>query len=270
MCTPSKTVTLAAGAFVIANVWGPGRIGLVVAQEVPTPTKSARAGSLIKTGRYQFQVFFYPTGVRIFPRDKAHIPIDASHLSGTVTFYHPRSPRPWFERPLHTAPAGAGQPSPSLDLMIGLTTVPPMGARVTFQIKGLPDPAESMVTFTIPFKLKNEPPEAPVAHPTPPQGGVAPNPRYVYGPGDFGFGYYRYSGPETAPPHRSGPAFPLSGYGQVLSANPSSPLPYLSGCHAVSILPSASGSDAAVGPGHRDWRTGRDVPLAKPWLRPRD
>ena len=246
-----------------------GVFALAEARGESGPVRSARGGLLAKTQRSRFEVFFYATGLRVFPQDVAEAPLDAAKLTGTATFYHPNSPKPWFAHTLRSTAATHGQAA-SLDLVIGLRKVPPTGAKVTFEIAGLPDPAEPTATFTVPFEFVKIPTESPAANPTPPQGGVVSSPRYIYAPGYYGFGFYHYAGPETAPPSRRGPAVPLSGYGQVPSASPSSPLPYLSGGHAVSILPSANSSDATVGPGHRDWTTGRDLPLAKPWLRPLD
>lgn len=263
-------LVLAMGIFALADACGIDRIGSVEAREESKPAWSARGGLLARARHSQFEVFFYTTGLRVFPLGAGGVPLDASKLSGTATFYHPNSPKPWFSRPLCGPTATSGQAEASLDLVIGLGKIPPTGAKVTFEIAGLPDPAEPTATFTVPFEFVKIPAESPAANPTPPQGGVVSSPRYVYAPGYYGFGFYHYAGPETAPPSRSGPAVPLSGYGQVPSASPSSPLPYLSGGHAVSILPSANGSDATVGPGHRDWTTGRDLPLAKPWLRPMD
>ncbi len=261
MHPPSKTVVLA--GIVLASTWGASRLGLVVAQEETKPAKSARGGLLAKSHGHQFEVFFYPTGVRVFPMDPAGKPIDASQLAGTATFYHPNSPKPWFSRPLQGTPT-------SLDLAIGLSNAPPSGAKVAFEITGVPGRADSKAAFTVPLEFVPQPAAQPiVAQPTTP-GFVAPSPRYIYGPGYYGFGYYRYHGAGTAPSSRIVPGVPLSGYGRVPSASPSSPLPYLSGGHAVSILPSANSSNATVGPGHRDWTTGRDIPLAKPWLRPMD
>ena len=247
-----------------------GVFALAEARGESGPARSARGGLLANTQHARFEVFFYATGLRVFSQDAVGAPLDASKLTGTATFYHPNSPKPWFTRPLRDSTATLGQASASLDLAIGLSNVPPTGAKVTFEIAGLPDPAETRATFTVPFEFVKIPAESPAANPTPPQGGVVSSPRYIYAPGYYGFGYYRYPGPETAPPSRIGLAVTLSGYGQVPSATPSSPLLYLSGGHAVSILPSTSGSNATVGPGHRDWTTGRDVPLAKPWLRPMD
>ncbi len=262
-----KGVALA--GVVLAGTWGLVRTGRIDAQEEAKVVQSARGGLLAKSERHQFEIFFYLTGVRVFAQDAAGTPLDASKLAATATFYHPNSPRPWFARPLRGGLATAGRPS-SLDLAIGLNTVPPTGATVTFEIAGLADPAEPSASFSVPFAFVMAPARSAATHPTPPRGGAAPGPRYVYGPGSYGYGYYYYPGPESPPSHGRGPAVPLSGYGQVPSAGPSSPMPYLSGGHRTSILPSPRGGGATVGPGHRDWTTGRDVPLAKPWLRPMD
>jgi len=270
-----------AGAFIalamgIVEFVNPASVG---AQEDSKPALSARGGLLERSRHSQFEVFFYTTGLRVFPQDAAGVPLDAAKLTGTATFYHPNSPKPWFSRPLGGTRAAPGQ-SASLDLVIGLSTVPPTGAKVTFEVAGLPDSAEPTVTFTVPFEFVKAPRESPVAHPTPPQGGVASSPRYVYDPGFYGFGYYPYPGPEIALPHRSGPTASLSGYGQVQLANSGTPLPYVSG-HEVFILPSTGGSSVlgvpawhftpgSAVPARHDWTTGRDVPLVKPWLRPMD
>lgn len=266
----SVSLALAMGVFALVDSRGTDLIGSAEAQAESKPVRSARGGLLAKAQHSQFEVFFYTTGLRVFPQDAAGEPLDAAKLTGTATFYHPNSPKPWFVRPLRAPTATPGQAAASLDLVIGLGKVPPTGAKVMFEIAGLPDPAEPTVTFTVPFEFVKNPPQAPATHPMPPQGEVMLSPLYIYTPGYYGLGYYRYPGPETAPPSRRGPAVPLSGYGRVPSASPSSPIPYVSGGHAVSILPSTSGSNATVGPGHRDWTTGRDIPLAKPWLRPMD
>ena len=264
----SRTITLAVSALLIASACAHGGFGMAVARQEPKPAKSSRGGSLIQTDRHQIEVFFYPTGVRLFSRDKALIPIDASRLSGTATFYHPNSPQPWFERSLHSAPASAGQPSPSLDLIVDLTAVPPTGAKVAFEIAGLADPAERATEFTVPLELVQPLPESRTTNPTPRRGGLESSPGYLYGHGYHGFGYYPYPSPGITRADGSGPVNSLSGYGHVPAAGPGSPLPYLSGGHAVSILPSASGFDTAVGSDPHDWTTGRGSPLSRPWLRP--
>lgn len=228
-----KSVVLAGIA--LAGTWGADRIGLVAAQEENKPARSARGGLLVKTDRHQFEVFFYPTGVRVFPQDKAGEAVDASRLSGSATFFHPNSPKPWFSRPLRGTPA-------SLDLTIGLGNAPQSGAKVAFEITGISGNADHKAAFTVPLEFV--PPSA--AQPTQPQGGVPTIPRYLYGPGSQGYGYYEYTGPGTY-------------------STPSGPRSYMSS------IPGMYGPGGmTVGPGHRDWSTGRDLPLAKPWLKALD
>jgi hypothetical protein len=161
-------------------------VGVVDAQEASKPVKSPRDGLLARTTRHQFEVFFYPTGVRVFTQDTTGAAVDASRLGGTATFYHPNSPRPWFSRPLRGEPA-------SLDLAIGLSNAPSVGAKVAFEITGLSDPSESNAAFTIPLEFVS----AATSQPTPPRGGVPTVPRYTYGPGYQGYGYYENTSPGT-------------------------------------------------------------------------
>src|SRR5262245_2022351 len=86
------------------------------AQDEARPVRTARGGYLAVVESYQFEVFSYRTGLRIFPQGSGGAALDASRLTGTATFYHPNSPQPWFSRPLHPAAAGPGQASESLDL----------------------------------------------------------------------------------------------------------------------------------------------------------
>ena len=236
---PALKAAVLAG-IVLASTWGPSRNGLVVAQEEVKPAKSARGGLLAKADQHQFEVFFYPTGVRVFPQGEAGTAVGTSKLAGTATFYHPNSPKPWFSRPLRGT-------SESLDLAIGLTNAPQAGVKVAFEITGLSGTAESKATFTVPLEFVPQPAAQPtVAQPTAPQGGVPIVPRYTYGPGYQGYGYYEYTSP--APVHQ-----------------PSARQSYMSS------IPGMYGPGGmTVGPGHRDWSTGRDSPLAKPWMQARD
>jgi hypothetical protein len=136
----------------------PGDTAGARAQEQPAPAPppqtslSPRGGTLAKTEHYQFEVFLYKTGLRIFPSDAAGKPIAVSSLTGTATFALPGAPKP-FVYPLQ-APGPAGGPAPtSLDLGVDLSKVPVSGTNVTFDIKGLPDQAEPAATFTVPFVL---------------------------------------------------------------------------------------------------------------------
>ena len=85
-------------------------------------------------------------------------PLDAAKMSGTVTFYHPNSPKPWFDRPL--AAVSPGRPAASLDCAIDLSKAPTSGAKATFEVRGLPDPAEPAASFGVPFTLTQAPPAA--------------------------------------------------------------------------------------------------------------
>lgn len=167
MLATSKIVASAGGA-ALAALCVFGVLGSAAAQ---APARSARGGALAKAGGHQFEVFFYPTGLRVFATDPAGAPVDTTPLSGTATFYHPNSPDPWFTRPLQSA----GTVGQSLDLNLDLTSVPRSGARVTIQINGLP----SAATFSVPVEFVGTKGEA-----------AATEPPFAYGPSAGGFGYF--------------------------------------------------------------------------------
>ena len=243
-----KLKTVAIVGVVLTGMFGHDRLGVVVAQEETKLARSSRGGLLATADGHRFEVFFYPTGARVFPLDEAGGSVNTSRLAGSATFYHPDAPgRPWFSRPLHPEPATAGQAPASLDLTIGLAKAPQKGATVVLR-DCRPRRPDRFATAT--FKVPLEFATTTAPQPTAPQGEVASGPRYIYGPGYYGYGYYAYPGPETVPQ----PAQKTPGsYG-----TPSS----------YSSVGSMSGH--TVGWMHRDWSTGRDSPLAKPWMRPRD
>jgi hypothetical protein len=105
------------------------------------------------TKEYHFEVVFTKDGLKVFPRTHEDQPIDASRLTGTATFYHQNSPKPWFERTLVASAASPGQVGSSLGKTINLSRVPTTGTTVTFQVEGLPAAAEPSATFTVPFTL---------------------------------------------------------------------------------------------------------------------
>lgn len=198
--------------------------GMGLASGGPVQDRSPSGGLLAEAGSYRFEVFFYPTGVRVHPQDKGGTPMDVSKLAGTATFYHPNSPEPWFSRPLKAERAGPGQTSNSLVLVMNLDPVPPNGAKVAFMLTGVAGASdEGHVRFTVPFEPVLTPP-APRLPST--EGTAAASPRYTYGLGYYGYGYY-----DPAPT-------------QAVRAPTASPRRT------------------------RDWTTGRDVPLAKPWTSP--
>jgi hypothetical protein len=211
------------------------------ADEATKTAKSARGGLLASTDRYQFEVFFYATGARVFPSTRAGAAVETAHLSGTASFYHPNSPNLWFSQALHPVVSSGGIPA-SLDLAIGLEHAPTTGGRVTFELSGLPDAAELTARFTVPLEFVSTPH---ATQPVAPRGGASAGPRYTYGPGYYGYGYYERTSPAPATPRVMG-----------------SP---------VYRVPSRSYSPGeSVGGRHRDWTVGRDNPISKPWLRPMD
>lgn len=234
----ARTTEMLLAGLTLASTWGLGGLLTAAAQEQAKVAKTARGGLLAATPQHQFEVFFYPTGVRVFPQTKAGHPVDTSQATGTATFYHPNSPSPWFVRPLQSV---RGQPG-SLDLAIGLGNAPATGAKVAFEVVIPANTNEPRTTFIVPLEFV----PLPTAEPTAPAGGVATVPRYTYGPGYYGYGYYPYSSRTAASP-------PASAYHSY--ATPSGHY---------------RGDGDSVGPGHRDWTTGRENPLSKPWLRPMD
>lgn len=110
-------------------------------------------GKVAMTKEYHFEVVFVKEGVKVYPRSHEDQPLDASRLSGTATFYHPNSPNPWFERKLTPAVSTGGKSPSTIGLMIDLSKVPTTGARVDFKVEGLPEPAETNASFSVPFVM---------------------------------------------------------------------------------------------------------------------
>jgi hypothetical protein len=218
-----------------------GLAGAAGAGDGAKVAKSARGGLLGQTDRYQFEVFVYLTGVRLFPSGRDGKALDTAPLSATATFHHPNSPNVWFSRPLLPV-AGSGAWAGSLDLVVGLENAPATGARVTFDISGLPDPSESTATFTVPLEFA---PGVTLPRPVATPGASASAPRYTYGPGYSGYGYYESTSAATSSPRATGT--------RVFTAPRRS-----------------SSANDFVGGRNRDWTVGRDNPIAKPWLRPMD
>ncbi|MBX6312049.1 MAG: hypothetical protein IRY99_03885 [Isosphaeraceae bacterium] len=137
----------------VALVIGPGLGGLSQAHEGHDHGAASHGGTVAKTKHYQFEVVFAKDGLKVYPYGQENKPLDGSRLAGTSTFYHPNTPKPWFSRPLRAASTSPGLAPASLDLSMDLSKVPARGAKVAFEITGLPDPAEPTATFTVPFAL---------------------------------------------------------------------------------------------------------------------
>ena len=211
-------------------------------QEATKVVKTTDGGLLATTTQHQFKAYFYSTGVRLFPLTNAGQPVDISKVAASATFFHPNSTTPWFSRPLRSSQDQVG----SLVLSIGLGNAPATGGKVRFEVTGLADASEPEATFTAPLEFVPQQVAHPSTQPTAPRGDVAAVPRYVYAPGYYGYGYYPYSSPDAASP-------PASAYHTYASP---------SGHYR--------GDGGSVGVGHRDWSTGRENSLAKPWMRAMD
>lgn len=110
-------------------------------------------GKVAMTKEYHFEVVFAKDGLKVYPRSHEDQSIDASRLIGTATFFHPNSPKPWFERKLAPAATTDGKAPVSIGSSIDLSTVPATGAKVEFRVEGLPAPAETTAVFSLPFAL---------------------------------------------------------------------------------------------------------------------
>lgn len=130
-----------------------GLAGLASADDGHKHGAPLHGGKVAMTREYHFEVVFAKDGLKVYPRSHEDQPFDASRLTGTATFYHPNSPKPWFERKLAPTAASPGQVSFSIGTAIELGKVPASGAKVEFKVEGLPEPAERTAAFTVPFAL---------------------------------------------------------------------------------------------------------------------
>ncbi len=134
----------------LGAITGIGHFRPTAAQDTPSPARTARGGFLAKSDHHQFEVFFYRTGLRVFLQSIHGTPVTVSKLTGTATFTLPGAPKP-FVYAIKGSPAVGGRDPESLDLSLDLSRVPASGAKVTFQLEGLGDPAEPRTTFSVPF-----------------------------------------------------------------------------------------------------------------------
>lgn len=127
--------------------------GLALADDGHKHGAPHHGGKVAMTKEYHFEVVFAKDGLKVYPRSHEDQPIDASRLTGTATFYHPDSPKPWFERKLAPTAASPGKAPASIGSSVDLSKVPATGAKVQFKVEGLPEAAETTASFTVPFAV---------------------------------------------------------------------------------------------------------------------
>ena len=200
-----------------------GAVTITEARGESEPADLSRGGSVAKTGHYRFEAYFYRNGMRVFTERREGTPLAVSALTGTATFYHPNSLKPWFSRPLSPATSGS-----SLDLAIGLGEAPATGVKVRITILGLPEPAEPTATFTVPLAFVAASGLSGLAastRPARPPGGPLSLFRNEYDPGSEGLGDYPSTRLDTTLPRTIGPPNSLYGYGRGPSSSSGGPLP---------------------------------------------
>ena len=137
----------------VAAIFSLGLCASAIADDGPKHGAPLHGGKVAMTKEYHFEAVFTKDGLKVYPRSHEDKPVDASKLTGTATFYHPNSPKPWFERKLAASPATPGQSVSFLGTTTDLSKVPATGAKVVFKVDGLPEAAETTATFTVPFAL---------------------------------------------------------------------------------------------------------------------
>lgn len=138
-----------AGSFALAV----GLIGIASADDDHKHGAPLHGGKVAMTKEHHFEAVFAKDGLKVYPRNHEDQPIDASRLTGTATFYHTNSPKPWFERKLAPTAASPGGGPTSIGSAIGLSKVPATGVKVEFKVEGLPGPVETTASFTVPFAV---------------------------------------------------------------------------------------------------------------------
>jgi len=239
-----KSNGLRMAGMVLVGVLGLDLGGTLKAQEPTGPALSRRGGTIASAEGHRFEVFFYPTGVRLFLLDAAGNPVDASRLTGHATFFHPNAPdKPWFSRPLQPDMTTPEHLPASLVVSVGLESAPRNGVVVDFEVIGLESKTSSTAEFKVPLRFLSasatRPATRPVARlvePVPAETRVAgAQPGYV-------------AAPATVPQ----PAYV--------------PYAYAPGSY-VGAVAGGTYSGGNFIESHRDWTTGRiNYPLAKPWL----
>jgi len=243
-----KTILILGG--LLTSLFGLDRARLAGAEQETKVSHSRRGGILVAAEGHRFEVFFYPTGVRVFPLDAAGNAVDTSGLTASATVSYPGAPpERSLPRPLHPVPADTGAAPSSLVASIDLADAPEKTTTVVLEIIGLSGTTASTAGFEIPleFVAKAAATSTPTNTPTPTNNNTSSEPRQIASLGPDGDRPDIVSGPTTLP--------------QPAAATPAS---------AGTRITSGSGTSknaTSAGLMQRDWTTGRNnLPLSKPWL----
>ncbi len=249
-----KTIVILGG--LLTSLFGLDRARLAGAEQETKVSHSRRGGILVAAEGHRFEVFFYPTGVRVFPLDAAGNAVDTSRLTASVTISYPgASPERSLSRPLHPVPTDTGAAPSSLVASIGLADAPKKTTTVVLEIIGLSGTTASAATFTVPLEF--------VAKAAATDTNISSEPRKIARVGYEGNRPEVVSEPRTLPQPADRP--------EVVSEPRTLPQPAEATPAYVGTRMDSGGNTSqnatAAGLMRRDWTTGRDnLPLAKPWL----
>ena len=138
----------------LTGLAGLDRARLAGAEQETKFSHPKRGGILVAAEGYRFEVFFYPTGVRVFPLDNAGNAVDTSRLTASATFSHSNAPRePWFSRPLHPDPTDTGNEPSSLVRASVSRRFQRRPRRSAFEVIGLSGTTASTATFRVPLEF---------------------------------------------------------------------------------------------------------------------
>jgi hypothetical protein len=245
-----KTIVILGG--LLTSLFGLDRARLAGAEQETKVSHSRRGGILVAAEGHRFEVFCYPTGVRVFPIDAAGNAVDTSRLTASVTVSHPGAPpERSLSRPLHRVPTETGAAPSSLVASIGLADAPEKTTTVGFEIIGLSGTTASTAAFKIPLEFVAKAAATNTPTPTPTPTNTFSESRQIASLGPDGNRPDVVSGPRTLT--------------QPAAATPA---------YAATRITSGSGTSknaTSAGLGQYDWTTGRNnLPLSKPWLPPKN
>src|SRR5262245_30952121 len=126
----TKTLATLSGVLLALGLFLPSTSN---SQESRSHAASPHGGAVKLTRHFRFEVVFATNGLKVYASNLDGKALDVTKLSGKASFYHPSSPKPWFDLPL-TAAASPGQVPATLERTIDLSKIPASGVKVAFEI----------------------------------------------------------------------------------------------------------------------------------------